>query len=219
MNRRLLLVLAGFGTTAAAVFLMSGTAHALVPRPALRPHAAPVRLVVPTAPVGVAAPDAGGVTAVTTTVAQNLTPVPWVEQLVEPVPTVVRRVATTLDLSLQTRSTAVHRAVNVVVSRVRAARSPRTSAAHAPTFAYATSPRAPALLSTRTRGSSRGSTLAFLLPGLSGNALTPARSSVGSPFAALATGTPQHGAVTRWVTFPTADRTRPGFLVGSARPG
>jgi hypothetical protein len=215
VNRRLLLVLAGFGTTAAAVFLMSGTAHALAPRPALR---TPARLVVPTAPVGVTAPDAGGVTAVTP-VAQNLTPVPSVEQLVEPVPTVVRRVATTLDLPLQTHSTAAHRAVSVVPNRLRAARSSRASGARAPTFANAGSLRAPALLNTRTRVPSRGSTLAFMLPGLSGSAVTPARSSVGSPFAALATGTAQHGAVTRWVTFPTADRTRPGFLVGSARPG
>jgi hypothetical protein len=220
MNRRLLLTLAGLGTSAVAVFLMSGTAHALAlaPAPAAPRPALPVGLVVPT-PVTPTAPHHGSVETVTTKVVETVTHVPPVTKVVESVPVVVQRVPTIVVSSLPALPVAAHRSLAVAPKRLHAARSSRASMVHTSKFAAAPSRASSALRSTRTRRSSHRSPFALLLPGLSDNALTPARSSAGSPFAALATRMAHVGTVTHWLAFPTADRTRPGFLVGSARPG
>jgi hypothetical protein len=227
MNRRLLLTVAGLGTSAAAVFLMAGTAHALAPPPTVRPPMAPVHLIVPAAPDRSApdrsAPDrsAGGVATVktvTTKVAHEVRQVPPVEKVVGTVPVVVKRVTATLDHSVPMTTVVVHRALPA--SSLGLARSRQSTKAHAPAFTNASSRHTTAQMrSPRTRQTSHSSTVAFVVPGLTDNALSPARSSIGSPFASLTTRTPRVSTAAQWLTFPTPDRTRPGFLVGSARPG
>ena len=207
MNRRLLLTLAGLGTGAAALFLMSGTAHALAPTP-------PVHLTIPKPPA--VAP----VTSATTKVVHEVKQTVPVKQIAATVPVVVKRVTGTLDHSLAAATAVAHSSLAVATNRLRIARSPRTNEVRAAVFTSTGSRRTSTQMrSTRTRPASHHSTVAFGFAGLSDNALSPAQSSVGSPFASIATRTPFVSTAMQWLAFPTADRTRPGFLVGSARPG
>jgi hypothetical protein len=208
MNRRLLLTLAGLGASAAAVFLMSGTAHALAPPPT------PVHLTIPKPPA------VATVKTVTTEGVHEVKQAAPVKQVATTVPVVVKRLTGTLDQSLAAPTAVPHRSLAVAPNPLRVARSSRPSEVRASAFASTGSPRTSTQMqSTRTRPASHHSTPAFAFAGLSDTALSPAQSSVGSPFASIATRTPFTGTATRWLTFPTADRTRPGFLVGSARPG
>jgi hypothetical protein len=220
MRRRLLFLLAGLGASAAAIVLLPGTAHALAPASSARPAPPPVHLSIPKPP------DVVAVKTVATRVVHQVKQIPQVgevAQVVAAVPVVVGRV--TVPLVTPAMEAVALRSLPIARDRapndLRISMSTRPSRlGHALASAVASAPHAThRTRKTRTRRPSNGSSLLFVLPGLSDNAMSPARSSVGSPFASIETRAPRVTTRSCWLTFPTADRTRPGFLAGSARPG
>jgi hypothetical protein len=225
MRRWFLLMLGGIGASAAAVVLLPGTAHALGPK--VGSVAIPVVAPAPATP------------SVLPTAALPTVPLPTVPRVPAPAtPVVVVRtvVAHVVDgVRTELPAITVHAPVAVpsltVISHsthavVPAAPLPphrsRTRVAQTPMFDTDSHMRTTHTTMTATRpsqSSRTGAMLAGLLVPSTGTAVTPAKPSFSTPFVSGDAPAFAPGVASTRVSSPTGDRTRPGFLVGSARPG